>query len=120
MNGLIENLSGAFGVRECDGGIIISTPIMYQGADHCFSFYVEKNGSGFNISDRGQTIEYLRENLDPKQYDDRISVLCERFEITLTDGRFCGRLASIESGQTLRNLFKFIGAMNMIANIDYF
>ncbi|MBQ8414320.1 MAG: DUF1828 domain-containing protein [Clostridia bacterium] len=120
MNAFLDKLSNVFSLRECDGGVMISTPIMYQGADHGFSFFVEKSRNGFSINDRGQTIEYLRENLDPGRYEDRITTICERFEITLEDGVFYGRLASLESGQTMRNLFKFIGVMNMIANIDTF
>lgn len=118
MNEFIEKLNGAFSAEECDGGIRIITPIMYQGADHSFSFYVEKSGSGFAINDRGETLNYMRENFDPKVYTDKIEAICERFEVTLADGVFHGRLASLESGQTMRNLFKFIGVMNILANID--
>ena len=120
MNAFLDKLSNAFSVRECEGGIMLLTPIMYQGADHGFSFFVEKSGNGFTINDRGETLEYMRENFDPKRYEDRIASICERFEITLEDGVFYARLASIESGQTMRNLFKFISAMNMIANVDTF
>lgn len=120
MKELKDKLINAFSVCECGDGILLLTPVMYQGADHGFSFYVEKRGSSFTVSDRGQTLDYLSENLNPGIYAERIEAVCKRFEITLTDGVFYGKLASIESGQTMRNLFKFIGAMNMIANIDAF
>ena len=120
MNVFLDKLSNAFSVRELEDGVLLMTPVMYQGADHSFSFYVEKSGNAFAINDRGETLEYMRENFDPKSYEDRIASICERFEITLTDGVFYARLASIESGQTMRNLFKFISAMNMIANVDVF
>lgn len=118
MKEFLDKLSGAFSARECEGGILLLTPVMYQGADHGFSFFVEKSGNGFAINDRGETLEYMRENFDPKRYADIIASICERFEISLKDGVFHGYLASYESGQTMRNLFKFIGAMNMIANVD--
>ncbi len=120
MKKMKDNLIKIFSMCEYGNGILLLKPIMYQGADHSFSFYVEKRGNGFTVSDRGETLEYLSENLNPGIYAERIEAVCERFEITLTDGAFYGRLASIESGQTMRNLFKFIGAMNMIANIDAF
>ena len=120
MKEFTEAIGSAFSVRDCDGGILLITPIMYQGADHGFSFYLEKNGGGYKINDRGETFEYMRENFDPERYTDKIEEICERFEITLIDGVFWGHLSSLESGQTMRNLFKFLGAMNMIANIDTF
>ncbi len=120
MKYFFSNFTGAYSYKEQGDGIILSTPIMYSGADHTFSFYIEKYGSGFTINDRGQTLDYLCGNLNPEYYEDKIRSVCERFEITLENGVFYGHLASYESRQTMRNLQKFIGAMNLIANIDIF
>ena len=119
MKNFIEQLTDLYSVQIVDDGIILRTAIMYAGADHTFSFFIQLQGEGsYTITDRGQTLDYLRENIDPNKYLDKIHKICERFEIELTDGVFIGRLASIASGQTMRNLSKFIGAMNIIANVD--
>ena len=121
MKDFFNNFIEAYSYKEHGNGIILSTPIMYSEADHSFSFYVEEQCDGsFIISDRGQTLAYLSENLNPKIYEKKINAICEYFEITLENGVFYGSLASYESNQTMRNLQKFIGAMNMIANIDIF
>lgn len=119
MKNFIEQLTNLYSTQMADDGVILRTAIMYAGADHTFSFYIKPCGeNSYTITDRGQTLEYLRENLDPNKYLDKICKICERFEIELIDGEFVGRLASLSSGQTMRNLHKFIGAMNIIANID--
>lgn len=110
----------SYSCKTEENGIILSAPVMYPCADHAFSFYIEACGNGFRISDRGQTLAYLRENLNPAHYAENIRAVCERFEITLENGVFYGYLASYASGQTMRNLHKFIGAMHLIANIDIF
>lgn len=119
MDTLIDKLNKQYSYEQLDNGIVIRTPIMYNGADHTFSFYIKRSETGgFVISDRGQTLDYLRENVNLSKYLDKIDKICEFFEIKLTNDEFIGRLASIESNQTMRNFNKFIGAMNMIAYIN--
>lgn len=119
MKNFIQQLTNSYSIQVVDDGIILRTSIMYSGADHTFSFCIKPRGeSGYTVTDGGQTLDYLRENLDINKYLDKIQQVCERFEIQLIDGAFVGSLASLASGQTIRNLHKFIGAMNIIANID--
>lgn len=117
----IEELKKQYNIEQVENGIIIHTPIMYDGADHTFSFYIKQSiNDSFKITDRGQTLDYLRENVNADKYKDKIKKVCEYFEIDLIDGEFVGQLASLESNQTMRNFNKFIGAMNMIAYINIF
>ena len=119
MNDFIKELEKLYRYEIVEGGIILYTSIMYQGADHYFSFCIKQNAqTDFIITDQGQTWDYLRENLNPNKYLNKIKKICEYFEIELSNGEFIGKLASLESKQTMRNLFGFIGAMNMIAYID--
>lgn len=119
MNTFITALRESFSVREYENGWILSTPMMYSGADHTLSFYIVPNeGGSFTVSDRGETLEYLRECVDPRRFEGRIASICERFEIVLENGVFYRTLASYASNQTMRNLYTFLGAMYMIANVD--
>lgn len=121
MERFLDDLRGAFSCRAQEDGFVLETPIMYDGADHTFSFFIRKNAGGsFTVSDRGQTLSYLRENLSLDRYEQRLSAICERFEITRENDVLFAKLASCESNQTMRNLHKFLGAMAMVANIDLF
>lgn len=121
MENFIKNINNCYSINKKDNGFILCTPIMYSGADHTFSFYIEPNANGsYKITDCGQTIDYLRENLNINNYMTKIKNVCEHFEIELKDNTFIDNLASIKSNQTMRNLEKFIGAMNIIANINLF
>ena len=121
MKDFIINLKNCYSISKYQNGILLLTPIMYEGADHTFSFYIEKNKTGdYKITDCGQTISYLRENINVNKYISKIEEICKRFEIELVDNIFVSKLASLESNQTMRNLEKFIGTMNIIANIDLF
>ena len=118
MKGFIEKLNTSYICQPSEDGIVLHTPIMYTYADHPFSFFIKRSeGNGFIVTDRGQTLDYLRENDDPGKYSEKIAKICEHFHIELIEGEFVGKLSSLESGQTMRNLYKFMGAMNMIANI---
>ena len=119
MNAFIDELNKQYSYEKLENGIIIHTPIMYDSADHAFSFYVKRAKDGsFVITDRGQTLDYLRENVNPTKYLEKIDKICEFFEIELINNEFIGQLASIESNQTMRTFNKFVGAMNMIAYIN--
>ena len=119
MNLFLNELTKQYSYEKLDNGIVIHTPIMYDGADHTFSFYVERSeNGGYAITDRGQTLAYLRENVNPAKYAEKIAAVCEFFEIERINGVFVGSLASAESNQTMRNFYTFIGAMNMIAYIN--
>lgn len=120
MEKFIESLKSSYTVEKYQDGFILYTPIMYKYADHTFSFYIEKNSCGFTITDRGQTVDYMRENFAPEKYMDSILKICERFELNFADGVFSGSIASYQTNQTMRTLNIFIGAMNIIANIDVF
>ena len=115
MDELIEVMKNQYELTVTDNRAVLRTPIMYMGADHTFSFYVERRGGRLVISDGGQTIGYLRENADPSGYAERIESICEYFEIEREGDELIGTLASIESNQTLRSFHKYIGALNMIA-----
>ena len=118
MNSFIEKLKTSYSYQSSEDGIILHTPIMYTYADHSFSFFIKRSeGDGFTVTDRGQTLDYLRENADPNKYGEKIAKICEHFGIELIGREFVGKLSSLESGQTMRNLHKFMGAMNIIANI---
>ena len=119
MKNLMENLKDLYFAEMAKGAIVLRTSIMYDGADHFFSFYIKQDGEGgYVITDNGQTYDYLRENFNPNKYLDKIHDICHRFEIQFVDGKFVGRLALLQSGQTARNIHTFIGAMHIIANID--
>ncbi|MBR2370506.1 MAG: DUF1828 domain-containing protein [Clostridia bacterium] len=121
MTELADILNHSFVLEVLKEGIVLKTPIMYQAADHTFSFLISRNASGnLTVTDRGQTIDYLRENLDVNKYADFIRTVCQRFEIKYEQGAFYAHVASVESGQTARTVCTFIGAMNMIANADLF
>lgn len=121
MTKLYELLRTSFSVGIQEDALVLKTPIMYKAADHTFSFMISRSASGsLAITDRGQTIDYLRENLDVNKYADFIRSVCERFEITYDQGAFYAHVASAESGQTARTVCTFIGAMNIIANADLF
>ncbi len=119
MKEFLQKYCDSYSVREWGEGFLLMTPIMYKGADHTFSFYLVKNDTGsFRISDRGQTLDYMRENFDPEQYRERIDAVCERFEIERVGDELIGRVASYESGQTMRGLLAFVGAVSTIVNVD--
>ena len=119
MNEFIDELNRQYSYERLDNGIIIHTSIMYDAADHTFSFCIKKSENGsFVITDRGQTLDYLRENVDPAKYSEKIDRVCEFFEIELINGEFVGQLASLESNQTMRNFNNFISAMSMIAYVN--
>lgn len=119
MEQFLKNHRDAFSVKVCADGFLLFTPIMYDGADHTFSFHIRENESGsFTIDDRGQTLSYLRENCDPKRYAAAIDAVCRHYGIRQVDGIFYGTLASYASGQTVRTLYKFLGAIHTVANIE--
>ena len=119
MKNFLDKYRDSFSIEEYGDGVLLHTPVMYRGADHTFSFYLVKRESGsFVISDRGRTLSYMRENFDPRKYADKIASVCESFGITESDGELYGILPSYESGQTMRALHAFMGAMYIIANID--
>ena len=119
MNALMEEIKEMYNCQVTEDGILLRTPIMYDAADHTFSFLIRQCGeNAYTVTDRGQTLEYLRENMNPNKYAEKIARICEHFEIEQIGGEFVGTLASLASGQTLRNLHKFIGTMHMIACID--
>ena len=121
MERFLKEFYSSYSCKEYRDGILLSTPIMYQGADHTFSFYITQNKTGsFTISDNGETLDYMRENFNPEKYMDKIMSVCERFSITLENNAFIGKIASYESNQAMRTFNIFIGAMNIIANIDIF
>ena len=119
MNDFIKQLNEIYSHKTSEDGIILETPIMYAAADHSFSFFIKPcKEKGFTVTDRGQTMDYLRENVNPSKYEKKIERICKLFGIELIEGEFVGKLASLESGQTMRNLHTFIGTMNIIANVD--
>lgn len=121
MEKFIENLKSSYTVEKYKDGFVLYTPIMYKYADHTFSFYIKQNeNGGFTITDRGQTLDYLDEAFDPMEYWDSILKVCKKFEIDFNDGVFSGKIASYQTNQTMRTLNIFIGAINIIANIDVF
>ena len=121
MEKFLDHLRESYSVREHEDGFIINTPILYRFADHTFSFFLKSNdGCGFTVSDRGETLDYLNECFDPAQYMDKIQAICKYFSITLENDVFTGQIASYETNQAMRTFHIFIGAMNMIANIDVF
>ena len=85
-----------------------------------FSAACQRKSAPMTISDRGETLDYLNECFDPAQYMDKIQAICKYFSITLENDVFTGEIASYESNQSMRTFHMFIGAMNMIANIDVF
>lgn len=121
MEEFMKHLRESYSCREYEDGFIISTPIMYHFADHTFSFFIKEDEvCGFTITDRGETLDYLNECFDPAIYMDKIQTICKHFSITLENDVFSAHIASYMTNQTMRTFHMFIGAMNMIANIDLF
>ena len=118
MKNFYRELLSSYKIKPHKDGFILGTDIMYFGADHTFSFYIEPSGESFIISDQGQTISYLRENIDINRYKDRIMDLLKRFDAIYDRGEIKSILPSYKSNQTIRRLNNFILTVGLIANID--
>jgi len=118
MKDFYRELLSSYKVKPHGEGFILSTDIMYFGADHTFSFYIKHSDDCFIISDRGQTLSYLRENLDVDNLSAKIMDLLRRFGAVLDKGEIKAILPSYESNQTIRCLHNFIFTVGLIANID--
>lgn len=121
MKQFFEEYLSSYTVYENENDFVLCTPIMYKFADHHFSFHIKKEeNGGYEITDGGQTLDYLSENVDNpiKEFGEEIATICKFFGITLKDDIFSAHVASIETNQMARTVDMFIGAMFMIANIN--
>ena len=118
MKDFYRALLSSYKVKPYRDGFLLSADIMYVGADRKFSFYIKKEGDGFLISDRGETLSFLRENADASRYALKIYDIATRFEAMLDGGEILMVLPSYESGQTIRCLHKYLLVVGIIANID--
>ncbi len=110
----------SFDCYEENNGLVFVLPNKYSYAEKRTSFFItEESNGGFTISDRGQTLKYLEDEMDVDlaNYSNFINKLCKQYEIKLENKVFTAHLASFETNQTMINLLNFLGAMQTIANI---
>lgn len=110
----------SFDCYEENNGLVFVLPNKYNYAEKRTSFFItEETNGGFTISDRGQTLNYLEDEMDVDLagYSNFINKLCKQYEIKLENKVFTAHLASFETNQTMINLLNFLGAMQTIANI---
>ena len=118
MKNFYRELLSSYKIRRYEDGFLITTDIIYFGADERASFYVKPLGDFFVVSDLGQTLSYLSKNADIEHYRAKIGDLLRRFDAVLDQGEIRAVLPPFESKNTIRRLNNFIFTTGLIANID--
>ena len=118
MKDFYRELLSSYKLKADNGGFILYTDITYFGAEEPASFYIEKSEDGFLISDKGQTLSYLKSNIDSSRYKQKILDLTRRFGAVIDGNEIKASLPPLETNQTVRALHNFIMTVGIIANID--
>ncbi len=118
MKDFYRELLSSYRVKRHKDGFILYTDIMYFGADHTFSFFIKHSDNQLIISDQGQTLSYLRENVDIGKLQAKITDFLRRFGAVLDRGEIKATLPSYESKQTIRCLHNYLFTVGLIAYID--
>ena len=116
-----EFISNIFGsikiVTEDENSFIIIVPTKYRFSDNSTRFKITIIDNNVIISDRGNTLQYLKDiYVETENYAEQIKNICRINDIEIKNGVFEKNLSNLNNLE--RDFFNFINTMYLIANIN--
>ena len=113
----ITSIFGSIKVAtEDDNSFIVILPTKYRFADNCTRFKITTVDNNVIISDRGNTLSYLKDIfVDLEKHDKEIKNICKINDIEIKNGAFEKNLSNLNNLE--RDFFNFVNTMYLLANL---
>ena len=121
LRAILSSLGEETVCGEDDRGVYCRLPIRFPLADNNLTVYISPTENGFDLSDGGFVIEYLRDmGIRPERYEGALRRVCREKELRPDGNAFTAHISGHDNPIVMtRGFSSFLQALTILAHIEW-